>query len=465
MPTKELVFVWASLLDKAVKVGPFELRVWLAARETFEERKFAPRGCKPVFKLSELDTLVGGGGERAIRKSLGRLRRAGLMSWSAKGPRFANSPESLATSTLPLIEKIEKLMPENREFFPMPRKVLKLLAGGVKRSVLATVFAHLLRCPHLKRGVWDPVGTCKASWVEETFGLSIAAVREARSHLIHQLGWLSPKHEDQPQWHKNEYGGRFAVNLEWAAETPAKLAERADGATFSTAESGPPNPRMGAQSGPPESEQPSPSEISISALGGHPPEPRSDFFKRTEGQTKAKPSSAPRLSNIVPADLIDVARVMELFEQALVNPRWRERGWTPKEDSHLERLNWAAAARRAHVRGSAKPCGVFVHLVSQRKWAHVSNEDEDAVRAAFSRWATPVLPVGVEETRTGMPELRSELSTDGAVIRRIENALRERAPLASRTDVDDYLKRQAGWGSERVEAARSSYQAWRRCNP
>lgn len=463
MPTVELVHVWSSLRAGSVRV--FDVRTYLACREVAEQRKFASRGVVPVYRLEELDDLVGGGGERQLRASLRRLARAGILSWrGTKGPRFHNSPDSLAVEALPLVQEMQAQMPARRAFFPMPRPMLRLLAGGVKRSVLATVFAHLLRCPHLKAGVWDPSGMCSASWVSEAFGLSVSSVRAARAHLIHELGWLVSEHEDQQQWHKNRFGGRFAINLAWTAQTPGEVAQQARAVELSTAESGPPNPRFGPESGGPESDQPSPSEIHQSDLSRAkaPEGPQADFFKQAEGQGKPEAADAPRLRDIKRCDLTDVGRVMELFEQALVCPQWSKRGWTPKEDSHLERLNWAAAARRAHVRGSTNPCGVFVHLVSQRKWEHVSNEDEDAVRGAFSRWVTPVLPAGVEETRAGMPELRSALSADGAVIRRIENALRERAPQTSRAEVDGYLKSQAGWGSERIEAARASFQAWRR---
>ena len=85
----------------------------------------------------------------------------------------------------------------------------------------------------------------------------------------------------------------------------------------------------------------------------------------------------------------------------------------------------------------------------------------DAVRAAFSRWATPEAVGAETEQRGGVPELRNELSSDGAIIRRIENTLRERAPMTSRTEVDGYLKQQ-GWLSARIEAARASFVRWRR---
>lgn len=455
IPTMELVYLWSSLQSGSVR--PYDARTWLAARELAHERTFASRGVVPVYSVSELETLVGGGGGKQIRASLRRLRRAGLMSWSPKAPRFAKSEDSLTPETRPLVSTMAAQMPARRGFFPMPRRVLRLLAGGVKRSVMATVFAHLLRCPHRSGGVWNPVGAVKACWIAETFGISERSAARARSHLVNKLGWLTPV--EAQIWRQKLNGGYFAVNLSWSSETPAQTASESKGAVTEPVLSDQ-NGRNDAVLSELESEQTSPTEISRSDLdGGKPPEhPPTDFFKQTSEERSV--TRTPSLLDIKPSDLPSVERVMGLFNQALACPRWKQRGWTPR-DSHLERLNWAAAARRAHVRGGTNPCGVFVHLVSKRKWGHVSNEDEDAVRAAFSRWATPVLPAGVEEKREGLAVLRNELTPDGAVVRRIEDTLRERAPLASRAEVDEYLQARAGWGRERIEAARSSFTSWR----
>ena len=459
MPTNRLVHFWGSLLCGAVR--PYDARTFLACLEVAEERKFAPRGCKPVYRLSELATLVGGGGERPIRASLRRLHRAGVMTWrGSDGPRFHDSQELLAEAALPLVSKMEALMPKSREFFPLPRALSKsVLMGGVKRSVLASVFAHLLRCPHLKPEGWDPVGAVKANWIEAAFGISERSAVRARSHLVNELGWLTPVAAQV--WRQKANGGYFAVNLEWNKETPSKLSQREAPELSTSVLSGqnrPDDTRLTEL----ESEQTSPTEIQISDLGGFAPEPPVEFWKKTQEERPApKSRTKPSLSKLVSADLPDVGRVMELFEQALESPVWRAKGWTPT-DTYVERLNWAAAARRAHVRGSTNPCGVFIHLVSNRKWSHLSHEDEEAVRRELAQWKNPE-PKTPEHERGMATQLRrsTTLSEDGAAMRRIENALVDAGMLVSRVELDGELGRR-GWSDERIREGRENLMEWKR---
>ena len=459
MPTKRLVHFWSSLLCGAVR--PYDARVFLACLEVIEERKFAPRGCKPVYRLSELTALVGGGGERPIRASLRRLHRAGVLTWrGSDGPRLHDSTELLAESAQPLVSKMEALMPEKREFFPLPRALSRsVLMGGVKRSVLACVFAHLLRCPHLKSGVWNPVGAVKANWIEAAFGISERSAVRARSHLVNELGWLTPVAAQV--WRQKANGGYFGVNLEWHKETPSEL-NQASTPGLSTGRLSGQNSPNATRLSELESEQTSPLEIQESDLGGFAPEPPVEFWKKAQEEPcKPKGNTRPQLAKLVNADLPDVSRVMELFEQALENPVWRAKGWTPN-DTYVERLNWAAAARRAHIRGSTNPCGVFIHLVSNRKWSHVSHEDEEAVRLDLARWMSPE-PETPEHERGMAPQLRysTALSEDGAVMRRIENAVIDAGMLVSREELDQELRRRS-WSSERIVDARDDLVRWKR---
>ena len=122
-------------------------------------------------------------------------------------------------------------MPYKRSFVPLPRRMLRLLAGGVKRSVMATVLGHASRCIYRKDKLtgWSGDGACSASWIAETFGVGESSVRRARAHLRDELGWLTSLH-DRSQWFVNSHGGRFEVDLSWerpearavAVEQPAE---------------------------------------------------------------------------------------------------------------------------------------------------------------------------------------------------------------------------------------------------
>lgn len=456
--TQELCCVWGSLRDGLIR--PLDVRTWLAAHEVAARRKFAPRDSRPVYEPEELARLVGsGGGEPGVRASLRRLGALGLVTWTAGGPRFIASVEDIQTDQIPEgVRDMLALMPRGRRTFPMPRRVLRLLAGGVTRAVLATVLGHLVRCVHHDaRSGWSGEGATKASWVAEAFGLSERSVVRARAHLIEELRWLEPL--EAPQWYQNAYGGRFRVDLAWGGEAALPGPEAAPG----DARLSPPLAPFDAGLSPPREEQISPSEIQESDLGGEAPAPpRTDVFEPKKGEgSKALPP--PRLGDVTCADLRHIPRVMELFDQALSSPVWRSRGWTP-QDTPAERLNWAGAARRASVRGGPNPPGLFVHLVTRRLWGHVTGDDEDAVRVAYARWLNPEPPN--EPARRGGGGLtlfapsRRALGPDASVIRRVEAVLRERAPLTTRAEVDRELGR-AGWSPERIAAARAELRAAR----
>lgn len=439
--TMELCALWSCLQGRRIRA--LDVRTYLSALEVRHRRNFLSEGRRGRYALREIEGLVGKVGELKLRASIARLERAGLMTWTGDGPQFYGPLDGLCQESAARARAMFALMPKGRRFMPLPRRCLRLMAGGVKRSVLASMFGHLLRCVHHSKAEgWNGVGACKASWLSETFGISLSSARAARSHLIEELGWLSPV--EAPQWYMNRYGGKFKVNLRWNLDTPASVGEGQSG-ELSTAKSGPPS----AKSGGPESKQTFPTEtIQPSDPGA--PRPRVDSSKGIlEG-------GKPRLQKIQREDLRKVERVMVLFDQATVDPAWKRKGWSPA-DSYLERLNWAAAARRAHVRGGTNPCGLFVHLVSQRKWEHICNEDEQAVRRELALWMNPE-PSASAETKGGRLG-HKRLSPDGAIIRHVEAQLHSKQVLCSQAHVDQQLER-SGWSTERVAQAREDLEVW-----
>ena len=63
----------------------------------------------------------------------------------------------------------------------------------------------------------------------------------------------------------------------------------------------------------------------------------------------------PDLRNVVPEDLKDTGRLLDLYEQAV------ELGLVT--DSEHDRLRFVAAAEHARIIGTRNPCGLFVRLV------------------------------------------------------------------------------------------------------
>ena len=452
IPTEELCSVWGALLDGRIR--PVDVRTWLAAREVFERRKFAPRGCEARFKATELAALLGDTGTIKVRASLRRLERAKLVTWSAKGPAFIASVHELEHPDA--AQEMLEAMPAKRRTFPMPRRMLRLLTGGVKRSVLATVLGHLLRCPHFSKDAgWDGAGACKASWVGETFGVSERSIARARRHLIENVRWLRPLESEQ--WRMNRYGGRFEVNLAWDPTTPTAVGEEPQLSTAQMSDPRAPNePRLSD----PREQQPSPTEISTSTPGSRAAGSPQPLGKRHEVLNSDQAGSkAVNLRRVTLEDLASVPRVMELFDQALSSPLWRSKGWTPK-DGLPERLNWAATARRALVRGGTNPAGLFVHLVANAKWDHISNEDEDAVRSQLAAWREPPPVAGLGLLEGRPKKARVKLSKDGSTLRQLANAMALHRMACSPQTVDAELAKH-GWSSERIEQARANFEGFK----
>ena len=96
---------------------------------------------------------------------------------------------------------------------PVPRRILRLLAGGARPALIATILGHLLRCLYLKSGKCSARGRVKASWIAETFGVGLRRVKEARQELI-AMGWLIPL--EAGQWELNRWGAHVRINLDWS---------------------------------------------------------------------------------------------------------------------------------------------------------------------------------------------------------------------------------------------------------
>ncbi|MBV8228349.1 MAG: hypothetical protein JO329_00060, partial [Planctomycetaceae bacterium] len=177
---------WTALRE--AQIGLKELRIYFALAEMKSRRC----GCKrddppPEFTPLELRRLVGGaGGERqAVRK----LLAVGLLREVSKTHiEFATDPGELRFEPKTLDATLAYI-PHNERRVPVPRRIIRLLAGGARRTLIATILGHLIRCLFYKRGFCYPRGCVKASWIAQVFGISERRVHEQRQHLV-ALGWL-----------------------------------------------------------------------------------------------------------------------------------------------------------------------------------------------------------------------------------------------------------------------------------
>ena len=372
--TVELCIAWTLLRQGVLR--PVDVRVWLASLEVRERRKTLSSERSARYGARELHNLVGGGGG-TLKGSLRRLRKTGLMTWgSAKGPVFAISPEQIDGLDLELFWSMARSMPSKRRRVPIPRRVLRMLAGGVNRSVLATTLGQLVWCLYYHRTAgWNPRGSCKGSWIAETFGLSERSIIRARAHL-ESLGWL--RKVERPTWHMNRYGATYAVNLEWA-RTAGELSTTLARQKISTTKMSPLESQNGTRMSGPESDQTPLREEHLNQTptlsGGAPP----GISKKDQVLKE------PNLRDIQAEDLSSMERLMKLFDQALAMQ-------VVKGDSFMERLNFAALAEHCRVRGNSNPPGMFSRLLRWKwnpdktprapspAWHFVTEGDEEAVR-------------------------------------------------------------------------------------
>ena len=368
-----------------------DFRVYLALHE-FDERRLAAARTRakagkgtlhPVLSIpnlvAELRKLTGGGNERLVRESLRRLVSIGLISVIPIGVLFESKvecrhvEESAGLGDV-IQERLRQVRIRDRRL-PVPRRVLRYLAGGAPASVAATVFGYLIRCVWWRGRGCEVAGSCTAGFISDLFGVDFRSVKRARAEL-REVGWLGgPQHSDD-----NPYG-RCLPNLSWS--------------------------RAGVVNGR------NVRQRSCTVLSLPLPDRRTDLSPRStctqlrSGSKHQQPHrrrlsgirggkagiSRPRLSSIQAADLSSTERLNVLFEEAASSGVVQR---TP-----ADRLRFFAAAARASRLGSRNPCGFFAAVVRRGLWHVISQADEDrAIERLKADRATGLSPQVSPEQRS-----------------------------------------------------------------
>jgi len=324
-----------------------DLRIYLALEEMRARRCTLKAGRSCWFTLAELSTLCGTGNLRSIRASLRRLQQAGLSTWNVASIEFHE--ENLANTRGDLVERLRRIT-NHRRRVPVPRRTLRWLASVTRPILVATVLGHLLRCVYLRGRAVTAEGSVSATWIGRTFDVDRRNVKRAKAKL-RELKWLNDK--PSRHWHRQRYGQTVAVNLSWGEGTISSKC-RSTGLP-------PPSAPISTGLPPPDSDRELPKEIK-NQKRLHGPGVREEG-----GGTKSK----PRLSRVVPADLIEPSRTAELFHQAIRCGLVR--------DAAMDRLQFFAAAQRA-TRLGRNPGGFFTTIVRRRLWPFISDCDEQSAR-------------------------------------------------------------------------------------
>lgn len=430
IPVVQVAMVWWAYRQGLIRY--IDLRTWFGCQELVARRCVVRPGEPVRYTPAELDGLVGGAGGKRREASLGRLTRAGLLTWSSSAVSFTASPDGLPAESLAEFWSLFNALPNSKRKLPVPRRTIREIAGGLKPVVVATMLGHLLRCVYSWKGELEAEGCCKASWIAETFRVDVRGVKRARRHLA-SIEWLTLKPSEQ--WHRQKYGARALVNLAWSRKPSTQTAIAA----------------------PPVSEEPRlglPPRAAVFAHELPPPESDKYLSSRFRNQKPASRGPAgfsagkgekknPTMRHVELCDLKNTARLLVLFRDAVA------RGLVGESEG--ERLLFVGAAERALFKGTVNPCGLFVQLVRGRLWDHVTNSDEDAAQQRLKAYLYGVRRKRKETPAPRLKPVRVELSDDARFAAAVRRVVSER-----RLGGDPfYVARQAKaeWTRERWNAA------------
>ena len=389
----QLCALWSAY--RAALITRADLQVWFAAHEMVARRcGVAKTGHRVSYTNTELCELTGRGG---IRSSCTRLTHAGVLNWSSEVITFPATPSHETQRTR--LEETLKLVPNCHRQVPVPRRLLRFLARGCSRVLLATILGHLFRCLYYREGKCRPDGLCKASWIAEVFGVSERAVKSARQRL-EAIGFLT--RTETKQWVRNRYGQKMTINLHWeiptAPRTPiaALAAEVAPLPVLFASEIAPPDSNKKLLRTEEEKHQEPVADVPhgfLSTLftemrehirnGTAPSEtaecivmcdsPASNTQKQSITPQAAPILAAPSLTNVVLEDLRDTDRLLTLYHEAM--------GVKLIGKSEAEQLAFFALARHVIAYGPTNPGGLFRQLLSRKQFQVITQEEEeDAMR-------------------------------------------------------------------------------------
>lgn len=387
--THQVAMAW--WLYSTGRIGYRALRVYFAAHEMAERRRYTGPGgdrVKPLYELPELKALVGGRGSKTADRDLSadvkRLGDLGLVKITPRAITFATSVEQIALEdSLEDFWTLYQALPNRRRTVPVPRRTLRALAAGFRRGETAYILAALVRSVfwHKESGVYRTDGRTKGTWIAEVFGISRRAVTEARTRLI-ELGWLRPL--EAPQWALNKWGVHEAVNLDWApGDAPEAASEAVDNSADEPvgeagASGGSASPPAGFSAG---SASPCLNSSSLPTgdsktrrLGREAPGPSWSGSRKRNNLRAGRqegPAGRPNIRNVHPDHLKDTEALLELHRQAVAIGL--------ACDSPAGQLDFLSMANRARTRGH-KPGALLIWLLKERKTEFITNADEDAAR-------------------------------------------------------------------------------------
>ena len=479
--THQLALAW--WLYQAKHITKRQLRIYFAAHEMFERRRYAkpdpdsrdgkPR--RPNYTIEEVMALIGardsGAALTAISADVKALGRLGLVKIRPHAIDMATTINQLEIDddARDKFRGFFERLPNQRRTVPVPRRTVRALAGGFPASVMGVMIGLMIRClfwhktptsggraggrDDERAGAYRVDGRTKASWFVEVFMLgSERSVTDARARLT-ELGWLSEI--ECQQWQRNRYGKYERIHTDaFGPRNPRKDTQQEE------QEEGVPRQLFAGESATPTTDNPartatpclnSSSSSSMNLNTRKPAPKRSGPPEGSREKMIEKALRPPRLANVVDEDLRDNGRLLELHRQAIEQgvPVCGEAG----------RLDFFALAERARA-GGKNPPKLFAWLLKHRHFDRIATADEDAAAARIRQ-----LHFGEDQRREQgggcADELHPRTSRAGGGMNLTAD---ERFVLACikvgrANKLDPFrIARTKGWDKDKWDTVRASYE-------
>ncbi len=354
-----------------------DFRVYFALHEIDERRQAENRKRRrrkqaqrefafdPEKLTDEVHSLVGGAGGRHIRSSLRRLEQAGLIQVAEGSLTFdetpARMPDDIGAGVLDMFNRIDSRKRVRARSLPLPRRMVRHIAGECPAARAATVLGYAMRCLFSARDGISAEGSCSVSFVSGLFGVHPRTVKRSRAELI-TMNWLVLRPADH--WHVQRFGGRATVNLAW----DDRNGNAGNVVSTPSCTRLPPRPpRIDTKTPPP-------------VTNGNLPSGRNQkpAERRPVGVWQRFPPGPDRwLGHVALEDLRDDDRLAALFERACMARLLK--------NCESDRLRFFAAAEHALSVGATNMPGLFVTIVRRDLWRFITQNDEERAVSRMKR--------------------------------------------------------------------------------
>lgn len=402
----------------------------------------APRASREArYRIEEVARLVGcpltPNALSGLSGEVKRLGRLGVVKLGGQSIELAQSIDQIVGLEADAVGRFLGFLaglPNTARQVPVPRRLLRALAGGFSDGKMAVLIALLIRSVfwHRDEKAFRIDGRTKADWIAEVFGLSSRTVSRARAEL-RSLGVIVAV--DNRQWALNRWGAQDIINVAWVAGEPGPIEPsvqaphgdapetHADPDCHPSRDSN--DPGLSPPYKPASSSQ---REESKNQTPADADRKAGCFSIRKKG---GQEPPAPRLrGGVTRAHLHDDRALLDLYDQA------RGSGLIHRGRDGLRDFLGFAHHALNHAEGD--PGRLFYWLLRERKIAYLTEADLEAGKARLLR---------IEERQTPAWLRPQPLCSEPVLV--------GRGPVSQDAQVVDLLQRRFQWDEGQLRRARA----------